>query len=59
MISLRVIVARYSRMAVLKASSPKKIIRSKHSSLIDLTNRSAKAFRFGERGGSFTDLTPD
>ncbi|WP_429316247.1 hypothetical protein [Paraburkholderia sp. GAS448] len=30
---------------------PTKIIRRKHSSLIERTKRSAKAFRLGERGG--------
>jgi hypothetical protein len=59
MISLLMIMSKDSRVASLNESSPKKIIRSRHSSLIDLTNRSAKAFKFGERGGSFTDSTPD
>jgi len=27
-------------------------------SLMDLTNRSAYAFRLGDRGGNFTQLTP-
>jgi hypothetical protein len=33
-------------------AGPKKIIRLKHSSLIERTNRSAKEFKLGERGGS-------
>jgi hypothetical protein len=34
------------------------IIRLRHSDLIESTNRSAKAFRFGLRGGSRTEVTP-
>jgi hypothetical protein len=33
-------------------------MRSKHPSLMVLTKRSAWAFKFGERGGNFTDCTP-
>ena len=45
-------------MAVRNDSSPNRIIRSRQNSLTVLTNLSACAFRFGDRGGSFTDLTP-
>src|SRR5947208_10004352 len=45
-------------MAFRKEPSPNRIIRSKHPSLMVLTKRSAWAFRFGERGGNFTDCTP-
>src|ERR1700733_12584104 len=44
-------------MAVCNDASPKKIGRSKQDSLMLRTNRSAWAFRFGDRGGSFTDST--
>ncbi len=45
-------------MAFRNEPSPNRIMRSKHDSLIVLTKRSAYAFRFGERGGNFTDFTP-
>src|SRR5580658_7110850 len=45
-------------MAVRNDPSPKKISRSKQDSLMLRTNRSAWAFKFGDRGGSFTDSTP-
>ncbi len=35
-----------------------RIIRSRHSDLIELTNHSSNAFKFGERAGSGTDFTP-
>jgi hypothetical protein len=35
---------------------PKKIIRPKHSSFIERTKRSAKAFRLGDRGGRRMDF---
>src|SRR5215831_18435423 len=35
--------------------SPNRIIRSRQDSLIVRTNLSACAFKFGDRGGSFTD----
>jgi hypothetical protein len=38
--------------------SPKKIMRSRHSDLIERTNRSANALRFGLRAGSLTALMP-
>jgi hypothetical protein len=37
---------------------PMKIIRSRHSSLIERTNRSAYAFRFGDIGGRRMTLVP-
>jgi hypothetical protein len=45
-------------MAARNDASPKKIMRSTHDSLMLRTNLSAWAFRFGDRGGSFTDSTP-
>src|SRR5271156_1016575 len=45
-------------MAVRNDASPKRIKRSKQDSLMLRTNRSAWAFKFGDRGGSFTDSTP-
>jgi hypothetical protein len=44
---------------VRNGSSPNKIIRSKHDSFIVLTNCSAYAFKLGDRGGNFTDFTPE
>src|SRR3989304_2725433 len=38
---------------------PMKIIRFRHSSLIDRTKRSAYAFRFGDIGGSRMTSIPD
>ena len=40
-----------------RCRSPRMTTRSKHFSLIDLTNLSAKALRFGERGGNRTGST--
>src|SRR5882672_10035394 len=37
---------------------PNALTLDRHSSLTDLTQRSAKAFKFGDRGGSGTRLTP-
>src|ERR1700674_318110 len=37
---------------------PRKIIRPKHSSFIERTKRSAKAFRLGDRGGRRMILMP-
>ena len=45
-------------MAVLSDASPNGIIRSRHDSLMLLTNQSACAFKFGLRGGNRTDFTP-
>src|SRR3569832_1885327 len=42
----------YSRSACRNEPSPKKIRRFRHSSFIERTKRSAKAFKFGDRGGS-------
>src|ERR1051325_4520681 len=39
-------------------SLPSKITLSRQDSLMVRTNLSANAFRFGDRGGSLTDLTP-
>src|SRR5579859_2086516 len=47
-----------SWMVLRNEPSPNRIIRSKHDSLMVRTKRSAWAFRFGERGGSFTGCTP-
>jgi len=57
-ITFRVIVNKVFANGNPQRSLPKRIVRSRHSYLIDLTNRSAKAFKFGERGGSFTDSIP-
>ena len=46
-------------MAFRSESSPNKIICSKQASLIVRTNRSAYAFKFGDRGGSLTDSMPN
>src|SRR3954465_9055775 len=45
-------------MALLRDASPKKIRRSRHDSLIERTNLSAYAFRFGDCGGNFIAFTP-
>src|SRR5215471_18659808 len=48
--------------ALLNEASPNKIRWDRHSSLTDRTQRSAKAFKFGLRGGSrrhFMDLSGD
>jgi len=54
MVSLQVVMRNKSFTAFRNASSPKKIIRSRQLSLIVRTNRSAYAFKFGDRGGNFT-----
>jgi hypothetical protein len=41
-----------------KEPSPKRISFDKHSSFAERTQRSANAFRFGLRAGSFTGLMP-
>ena len=46
-----------SRTAFRRLFSPNKIIRSKQDSVMLRTKRSAQLFRFGDRGGSFTDST--
>ena len=48
----------YSAMANRKCLSPSGTNRSRHSLLIESTNRSAKAFRFGLCAGNLTVLTP-
>ena len=45
-------------MAVRNDSSPNRIIRSRHDSLIVRTNPSAWASRFGERGDTYGHLFP-
>jgi hypothetical protein len=45
-------------MAARDYVSLKKISRSKQDSLMLRTNLFAWAFKFGDRGGSFTDSTP-
>jgi hypothetical protein len=47
---------RIARVAI--GFSEERIRRSRHSSLTDRTKRSAWAFKFGLRGGSFTGSTP-
>ena len=47
-----------ARVEQSRLRSPKKIIRLRHSSLIDLTKRSAYAFRLGERYGGRTTSPP-
>ena len=47
-----------SEIAVLRAPSPNRIICSRKDSMIVRTNLSACAFRFGDRGGNFSDFTP-
>ena len=54
-VSLPVINAERTRISLRNAYSPKKIMRSRQDSLMLRTNLSACAFRFGDRGGSFTD----
>jgi hypothetical protein len=46
-------------MAVRSIFSPKKIIRSRHSALIERMNRSMWGVRFGERGGRADAWTGD
>jgi hypothetical protein len=48
----------YSTIARRRCLSPSGTIRSKHSLLIESTNRSAKAFRFGLLAGRRTIFTP-
>src|ERR1700682_3973361 len=57
-IALGVIMATKLCVAVRNDSSPNRIVRSRQDSLMVRTNLSACAFRFGDRGGSFTDFTP-
>ena len=52
MVSLPVVVLRYSRVRRRKWPSPSGTTRLRHSSLIDRTNLSAYALRFGLLGGS-------
>ena len=47
-----------TRTAVSRVASPKKIMRSRHSSLTDRMKRSICGFKFGERGGNRTASTP-
>jgi len=44
--------------ALVNEPSPNRISLDRHSSLIDRTQRSAKAFRFGLRAGSRRHFTP-
>src|SRR6516225_3082620 len=48
-----------SRIAFRNELSPNRIICSRQASLMVRTNRSAYAFRFGDRGGSLTDSMPE
>jgi len=48
-----------SAVAFRTAPSPNKIIRSRQDFWIVRTNRSAWAFRWGLRGGNFTEATPE
>jgi len=51
MISLAVVVGDVRAIARRSDAGPKKIIRFRHSSLMERTNRSANAFKFGDLGG--------
>jgi len=48
----------YALSARRSDASPKRITRSKHSSFIERTNRSANALQFGARTGQRTGFTP-
>jgi hypothetical protein len=58
MIALLMVVDREIRVRLPQRVFPEQDHLLQHDSLILRTNRSAWAFRFGDRGGNFTDCTP-